>query len=462
MRIRLRGGRVLDPGKIDAFKDIIISNGVIESIVDPIDDLLQPSAIDSQKSGESCSSISNYIEIDITGMVAVPGLIDLHVHLREPGQEYKETIETGLRAAAKGGFTAVCPMPNTSPVNDNSSITAFMVSRAKETTPVTNMADKSELYSGVCRLYPVGAITKGLQGESLCEYADMKRAGIVAITDDGRPVENARVMRRAMEYANGLGLPVISHSEDINLAKDGSMNEGVVATKLGIKGIPNAAESTAVMRDIALAELTGARVHIAHVSCEESVDAIRNGKRRGVKVTAETAPHYFTLTDEAVARYDTNAKMNPPLRTEKDRKAVIDALADGTIDIIATDHAPHSLLEKDVEFDRAAFGIVGLETSFGLSMQLVQDGRLSLDDLINKMSKFPASILGIDNDLKIGNPADITVVDLNSFWSVNPKTFLSKSRNTPFTGFSLKGEVYMTVVGGKIAYQRDYLIGINS
>ncbi|MGD9731327.1 MAG: dihydroorotase [Desulfamplus sp.] len=455
MRIRLRGGRVLDPGKIDAFKDIIISNGVIESIVDPIDEVVQPSAIDVQKSGESCSTISNYIEIDITGMVAVPGLIDLHVHLREPGQEYKETIETGLRAAAKGGFTAVCPMPNTSPVNDNSSITAFMVSRAKETTPVTNVADKSELYSGVCRLYPVGAITKGLQGESLCEYADMKRAGIVAITDDGRPVENARVMRRAMEYANGLGLPVISHSEDINLAKDGSMNEGVVATRLGIKGIPNAAESTAVMRDIALAELTGARVHIAHVSCEESVDAIRNGKRRGVKVTAETAPHYFTLTDEAVARYDTNAKMNPPLRTEKDRKAVIDALADGTIDIIATDHAPHSLLEKDVEFDRAAFGIVGLETSFGLSMQLVQDGRLSLDDLINKMSKSPASILGIDNDLKVGNPADITVVDLNSFWSVNPKTFLSKSRNTPFTGFSLKGEVYMTVVGGKIAYQRD-------
>lgn len=455
MRIRLRGGRVLDPGKIDAFKDIIISNGVIESIVDPIDEVVQPSAIDAQKSGESCSTISNYIEIDITGMVAVPGLIDLHVHLREPGQEYKETIETGLRAAAKGGFTAVCPMPNTSPVNDNSSITAFMVSRAKETTPVTNVADKSELYSGICRLYPVGAITKGLQGESLCEYADMKRAGIVAITDDGRPVENARVMRRAMEYANGLGLPVISHSEDINLAKDGSMNEGVVATRLGIKGIPNAAESTAVMRDIALAELTGARVHIAHVSCEESVDAIRNGKRRGVKVTAETAPHYFTLTDEAVARYDTNAKMNPPLRTEKDRKAVIDALADGTIDIIATDHAPHSLLEKDVEFDRAAFGIVGLETSFGLSMQLVQDGRLSLDDLINKMSKSPASILGIDNDLKVGNPADITVVDLNSFWSVNPKTFLSKSRNTPFTGFSLKGEVYMTIVGGKIAYQRD-------
>lgn len=455
MRIRLRGGRVLDPRKIDAFKDIIISNGVIESIVDPIDEVVQPSAIDVQKSGESCSTISNYIEIDITGMVAVPGFIDLHVHLREPGQEYKETIETGLRAAAKGGFTAVCPMPNTSPVNDNSSITAFMVSRAKETTPVTNMADKSELYSGVCRLYPVGAITKGLQGESLCEYADMKRAGIVAITDDGRPVENARVMRRAMEYANGLGLPVISHSEDINLAKDGSMNEGVVATRLGIKGIPNAAESTAVMRDIALSELTGARVHIAHVSCEESVDAIRNGKRRGVKVTAETAPHYFTLTDEAVARYDTNAKMNPPLRTEKDRKAVIDALADGTIDIIATDHAPHSLLEKDVEFDRAAFGIVGLETSFGLSMQLVQDGRLSLDDLINKMSKRPAAILGIDNDLKVGNPADITVVDLNSFWSVNPKTFLSKSRNTPFTGFSLKGEVYMTIVGGKIAYQRD-------
>ncbi len=459
MRIRLKGGRVLDPGNIDAFKDIIISNGIIEAIVEPsieIKSLCEHAQ--SNIESNSCDSISEsdkVTDIDITGMVVVPGLIDLHVHLREPGHEYKETIETGLKAATKGGFTAVCAMPNTYPINDNSSITSFMVSRAKEIVNSSHLSSNGLYSSGLCRLYPVGAITKGLKGESLCEYGDMKRAGIVAISDDGHPVENARVMRRAMEYASGLDLLVISHSEDINLARDGAMNEGVVATRLGIKGIPNAAESTIVMRDIALAELTGASIHIAHVSCEESVDAIRNGKKRGVKVTAETAPHYFTLTDEAVSQYDTNAKMNPPLRTEKDRQAVIEALVDGTIDIIATDHAPHSPLEKDVEFDRAAFGIVGLETSFGLSMQLVQNGKLSFPTLINKMSKRPASILGIDNSLKVGNHADITVIDLDAFWSVNPKAFFSKSRNTPFTGFSLKGEVYMTIIGGKIGYQRS-------
>lgn len=447
MRIRLKGARVVDPGNIDGFKDIIISDGVIEAVVDPLeaDQMVADtrSGIEMLKSGsteEGSSAKGEMVDIDVTGMVAVPGLIDLHVHLREPGYEYKETIETGLKSAAKGGFTAVCPMPNTSPVNDNSAIIAFMVSRAREL--------------GGCRLYPVGAVTRGSKGEALCEYGDMKRAGMVAISDDGRPVENSRVMRRAMEYAKGVGLTVISHAEDLDLARDGSMNEGVVATKLGIKGIPNVAESTMVMRDIALAELTGASLHIAHVSCQESVDAIRHGKKKGIKVTAETAPHYFTLTDEACARYDTNAKMNPPLRSERDRLAIIEALADGTIDIIATDHAPHSILEKDVEFDRAAFGIVGLETSLGLSMKLVQDGSLSFETLIQKMSKNPAAILGIDNDIKPGNRADITVIDMDSFWCVNPRTFLSKSRNTPFTGFNLKGEVYLTLVNGKIAYQR--------
>ena len=280
--------------------------------------------------------------IDATGMVAVPGLIDLHVHLREPGHEYKETIETGAKAAVRGGFTTICPMPNTLPVNDTAAVTAFITSRAEALK--------------LSRILPVGAITRGLEGRTLCEYGDMKDKGVVAISDDGRPVTDARVMRRAMEYVKGLDLPVISHAEDLSLARDGAMNEGTTATLLGVKGIPNAAESIVVMRDIALAELTGARLHIAHVSCEESVDAIRQGKRRGVQVTAETAPHYFTLTEEAVKQYDTHAKMNPPLRTEKDRLAVVEGLKDGTIDIIATDHAPHSFLEKEVEFDRAASG----------------------------------------------------------------------------------------------------------
>ncbi|SLM31105.1 Dihydroorotase (modular protein) [Desulfamplus magnetovallimortis] len=491
MRLRLKGARVVDPGSIDDYKDIIIFDGMIEAVIDPSSpyppvmlDSSDPSSVTkglkseendtnyseagkigvdnfpveegdtnySEKgkveasptvSGEgytNCSKEADITEIDLAGMVVVPGLIDMHVHLREPGQEYKETIETGLKAAARGGFTAVCPMPNTNPVNDNAQITAFMVNRAKSL--------------GGTRLYPVGAITRGLKGENLAEYGDMKQAGIVAITDDGRPVENARVMRRAMEYARGLGIPVISHAEDLSLAGDGSMNEGIVATRLGIKGIPNAAESTVVMRDIALAELTGARLHIAHVSCEESVDAIRQGKKRGVNVTAETAPHYFTITDEAVAEYDTNAKMNPPLRTEQDRLAVIEGLSDGTLDIIATDHAPHSLLEKDVEFDRAAFGIVGLETALGLSLQLVNNGSLTFDELIEKMSKKPAALLNINNDIVPGNPADLTIIDPDAFWSVNPETFFSKGRNTPFAGYHLRGEVYMTMVQGTIAYHR--------
>ena len=500
MRIRLKGARVIDPGNIDDFKDIIISQGVIEAILDPSDSdpllsninggMVDARKVDTDTGGKAdtdtggkadtdtekadtdtekadtdavkadtdavkantnsakidtdignSEEYQEITEIDLSGMIVVPGLIDLHVHLREPGHEYKETIETGLKAAARGGFTAVCSMPNTSPVNDNSQVTAFMVNRAGEL--------------GGCRLYPVGSITRGLKGENLSEYGDMQRAGMVAISDDGRPVENARVMRRAMEYAKGLGLTVISHAEDLSLAGDGAMNEGVTATRMGLKGIPNAAESTMVMRDIALAELTGASLHIAHVSCEQSVDAIRHGKKRGAKLTAETAPHYFTLTDAAVTGYDTHAKMNPPLRTEKDQMAVIEGLSDGTLDIIATDHAPHSPLEKDVEFDKAAFGIVGLETSVGLSLQLVRDDILTLETLVRKMSKNPASILKINNDLIPGNNADITVIDTDAFWSVNPDTFFSKGRNTPFAGYHLKGEVYMTMVHGKIVYQRS-------
>lgn len=423
MRIRIKGATVIDPGNLNDRRDILVKDGLIEDIIEPG----QPPEADIKM-------------VDAEGMIAVPGLIDLHVHLREPGHEYKETIKTGVMAAARGGFTAVCCMPNTSPVNDNKQVTAFIVNRSKELE--------------LSRVYPVGAITSGLKGKSLCEYGDMKKAGMVAITDDGYPVENSRVMRRAMEYATGLGLPVISHSEDLMLADGGEMNEGPTATRLGIKGIPNAAESTIVMRDIALAELTGAFLHIAHVSCRESVEAIRQAKKRGVNVTAETAPHYFTLTEEAVGHYDTHAKMNPPLRSEADRLAVIKGLSDGTIDIIATDHAPHSVLEKDVEFDKAAFGIIGLETSLGLSMKLVQNNSISFETLIEKMSKNPASLLGLNNDLTPGNPADITLIDPDVFWSVDPDTFMSKSRNTPFAGFAMKGDVCLTMVGGRIIYRR--------
>lgn len=424
MLIRFKGARIVDPGNMDQKQDLLVKNGLVY-------DLMDPGAEDPEPGVEI---------VDVTGMILVPGLIDLHVHLREPGHEYKETIETGLMAAAKGGFTAVCSMPNTFPVNDNAQVTGFILNRSEEV--------------GLSRVYPVGAITLGLKGETLAEYGEMKRAGMVAISDDGRPVEDSRVMRRAMEYASGLDLPVISHSEDLSLAGDGSMNEGNVATRLGLKGIPNAAESIMVMRDIAIAELTGARVHIAHVSCEESVDAVRHAKKRGVQVTCETAPHYFTLTQEAVADYDTNAKMNPPLRTEKDRIAIINGLSDGTIDMIATDHAPHSPLEKEVEFDGAAFGIVGLETSLPLSLNLVETGVISISTLVEKMSRNPANFLGIDNRLIPGNIADITVIDPDSFLVIDPDTFVSKGRNTPFAGMEVKGEVFLTMVQGEIIYKR--------
>ena len=424
MLTRFKGAHIVDPGNMNEQRDLLIKDGLVHGFLDP-------GAADPEPGIET---------IDVTGMILVPGLIDVHVHLREPGYEYKETIHSGLMAAAHGGFTAVCPMPNTNPVNDSAQVTRFVLERAKE--------------ARLCRVYPVGAITRGLKGDTLAEYGDMRQAGMVAITDDGRPVDNARVMRRAMEYAAGLGLPVISHSEELSLAGDGAMNEGAVATRLGIRGIPNAAESIMVMREIALAELTNARVHIAHVSCEESVAAIRQGKKRGIKVTCETAPHYFTLTDEAVADYDTHAKMNPPLRSEKDRLAVIQGLIDGTIDCIATDHAPHSPLEKEVEFDQAAFGIIGLETSLALSLKLVHDELISMETLVEKMSRNPALFLGIDNRLVPGNPADITVIDPDKDHVIDSGIFFSKSRNTPFAGLKVKGEAFLTMVEGRIIFQR--------
>jgi len=374
-------------------------------------------------------------------MIVVPGLIDIHVHLREPGHEYKETIESGLRAAARGGFTGVCSMPNTNPVNDNSQVTKFIINRSNEL--------------GLSNVYPAGAITHGSSGKTLAEIYDMKQAGIVAVTDDGKPIENSNMMRRALEYCNGLNIPVFVHAEELNLVDGGSMNEGPFATYWGVKGIPNAAESVMVVRDIALSELTGAHVHFCHVSCKESVEAIRQAKKRDVKVTCETAPHYFTLTDADVKDYDTNFKMNPPLRSEEDRLAIIKGLCDGTIDVIASDHAPHSVVEKDVEFDMAAFGIIGLETSLSLSLKLVQDGFLTMAELINKMSKNPAKIIGINNDIKQGSKADLTIIDPDVSYEIDSESFKSKSKNSPFSGMKVQGRASLTMVNGKVVYLND-------
>jgi len=420
----IKGGRVLDPETgIDGVMDILIERGRIAEI------------------GNEKSKIQNPKSkiIDASGKLITPGLIDIHTHLREPGHEYKETVESGCLAAAHGGFTAICCMPNTEPVNDNQSVTDYILRKA-------NMA------AGV-RVYPVGAISRGLRGESLAEYGEMKAAGVVAVSDDGNPVMNAQLMRRALEYAKGFGLLVISHCEDRNLTANGAMNEGVTATRLGLAGIPNAAETVMVARDIALCELTDAPLHIAHVSAEGSVRLIRDAKARGLQLTAETAPHYFSLTEEAVMSYDTNAKVHPPLRTDRDRDAVRQGLRDGTIDVIASDHAPHSSVEKDLEFDAAANGLIGMETSLPLSLKLVEMGLLSLKDLIAKMSTNPARIVKLNYvGLKRGNPADLTIIDLEKKFTVDANTFCSKSRNTPFNGWELKGKAVMTVVGGKIVF----------
>jgi dihydroorotase len=430
MSILIKGGRVLDPGKTDGIMDILVADGIIAGIGTP--------EKYGEKGRKKAKNHGAYKTIDASGKIVVPGLIDMHVHLREPGQEYKETIDTGTRAAAAGGFTGICAMPNTIPVNDNRQVTEYILKRAKET--------------GNVNVYPVAAISIGLMGESLCEYGDLKDAGAIAISDDGKPVSNSRLMRRAMEYAKGFGFPVISHCEVSELTAGGVMNEGVVATRMGLSGIPNEAESIMVMRDIALCGLTGARLHIAHVSTAQSVCAVREAKKKGLPVTAETAPHYFTLTDEAVSGYNTNAKMNPPLRSAFDRDAVREGIADGTIDVIATDHAPHSSLEKDVEFDIAANGIVGLETSVSLGLRLVEEGVISLPELIKKMSCNPARILGFEKTITKGNTADITIIDPHAIYKVDSSLFFSLGRNTPFEGWEMKGRAVLTMVGGKIVF----------
>lgn len=422
MRLLLKGGRVVDPQNgLDETMDVLIQEGKVV-------------AVDTAIGAEDARVL------DVRGKVVLPGLIDMHVHLREPGREDEETIETGTLAAARGGFVAVACMPNTDPPLDTGAAVRFVLSRARET--------------GHVRVLPVGAVTRGLGGTELAEIGELRRAGAVAISDDGRPVTNATVMRHAMEYASMFDMPVISHAEDVELSAGGAINEGYWSTRLGLPGIPAAAEETMVARDIFLAELTGARLHIAHVSTAGSVELIRRAKEKGILVTCEATPHHFTLTDEAVAGYDTNTKVNPPLRTQRDVEAVRQGLADGTIDVIASDHAPHTAEEKEVEYELAAFGMIGLETSLALAVtELVRPGILTLGQLVERMSYGPARTLGLDwPGIVPGAEANITVLDPDASFVVDPAGFASRSRNTPFSGRRLFGKVVATVVEGRLAY----------
>lgn len=423
MSILISGARVIDPGHVDALCDLLIKGDRIQAL---------------EPAGAFDADFEGVTVIDARELWLTPGLIDMHVHFREPGHEHKETILTGSRAAVAGGFTSVCTMPNTSPVNDSEDVTRYILAKARQ--------------AGLVRVYPVAAVSRGLAGRQLSDFAKLKAAGAVGVSDDGHPVHDSLIMRRALEHAGQCGLCVISHCEETSLAAHGDMNEGPICTKMGLAGIPNAAESIMVMRDIALAELTGVSVHIAHVSARQSVEAIRRAKAEGIPVTAETAPHYFSLTEEAVQGYNTHAKMNPPLRSERDRQAVRNGLADGTIDAIATDHAPHSPLEKEVDFHKAANGIIGLETAVPLGLKLVAEGVLTETMLIERMCHAPARILGLETGLQPGRRADVTLIDPLMNVTVHADRFQSKSRNTPFDGWQLRGKAVMTVVGGRVVY----------
>jgi dihydroorotase len=424
MSLLIRNGRVVDPANsLDAVQDVLIAGGRIERV------------------GRDLPPAAAATVLDATGKIVCPGFIDIHVHLREPGYEYKETVASGTRAAAAGGFTAVCCMANTHPVNDNRSITDYI--RAKAAV------------EGVVRVYPIGAVTRGLGGEELAELAELAEAGCVAFSDDGKCIMNAALYRRAMEYTLPFGAPVISHAEDQHLSRGASMHEGVVSTELGVAGVPAAAEDIMVARDILLAELTGAHVHIAHLSTAGAVRLVRDAKARGVRVTAEVTPHHLLLTEDAVRSFDANAKMNPPLRSKHDAEVLLEALVDGTIDCVATDHAPHAGSEKEGEFDRAAFGIVGLETAVGLMLdRLVRPGALPLATLISRLSRDPARLLGLPGGhLAPGAPADLTILDPAAEWTVDPARFQSRSRNTPFGGWPVTGRPWKTIVGGGVVFE---------
>jgi dihydroorotase len=424
-----RNGRIIDPAQgLDGTADVLVLDGRLAEI--------------GARLGLSADRRVQVEEIDLTGKWIVPGLLDIHVHLREPGEEHKETIATGTASATAGGYVAVACMPNTRPVNDCAAVTEFIIERART--------------QGSCRVFPVGAISMGLAGEQLTFFGELRDAGAVAVSDDGRPVMNSMLMRRAMESARSVDLPVISHAEDLNLSHGGVMNEGAVATKLGLRGIPNAAEEVMVARDLLLAEMTQSRLHFAHVSTAGSVRLIRQAKQRGLGVTAETAPQYFTLTENELETFDTVYKVNPPLRSLADVEAVKLGLADGTIDAIATDHAPHTALEKDTELGFAASGMIGLESAVPLILNLVREGVLSPLEAIAKVTCNPAAILGVPLGAMLpGLPADLTIIDPQEAYVLDCHTFRSKSRNCPFHGRNMQGRVFMTLVEGRVTFARS-------
>jgi dihydroorotase len=421
----ITGGRVIDPASgLDAYQDVLIQNGRIESVGQGI-------------------AVDGIPVFEARGAIVAPGFIDMHVHLREPGIEHAETIESGARAAAAGGFTTICCMPNTLPVNDSATVTSYIVQRAREVAKVN--------------VFPIGAITKGSLGEELAALGSMREAGIVAISDDGRPVMNARIMRRAMELAKALDLPVIDHCEDLNLSAGGDMHEGAESVRLGLRGIPSASEDVMVARDLLLAELTGARFHVAHLSTAHAVAMVAFAKARGLEVSCEATPHHFAITDRELAAYDSNYKMKPPLRTQADIEAVIEGIASGVIDAIATDHAPHAGSEKMQEFERCPFGITGLETAIGLSLtELVHKGRIGMERMIELFTTGPANVLKLDRGtLKRGAAADVTIFDPDYEWTYDAQQSFSKSRNSPFDGRRFRGGPMASIVAGEIVWRRE-------